>query len=420
MDFWREDGTKLPQKGATVKISIENKKPFDAISLGGGIAVSTATDSQIANGEQVDVKASDEFISEIDDYITRICHSESGKKLVGFFESRPIPRRLPRRLGDFNNFSEEVGSEWLHAKVNNDLVGINLVIYKRNGKHQSNVSSPTSLVRAMNGSGSPSLIRYDPQFTFIQDRVIVAPELILAHEMIHSAHSLAGCFASRESGDTPILCSKLKDKFAFDETNLEEMATHGSQVGLRWILGTLGSDEKEKLRMYPSQIASIEVASAFEKFSKISDARITKSRCDIFEVSELRIALELGLVTRPSYGAICGTPQQADQFILELDKKRGEISDSVFNKLQPASLNRRKVQEYGLSSGTRSILNRPSDEPRITQHLTRGEEQRATSIINASTNPNKDNLLGFTQAPLNRPGDAQIVNVFILDSSVPS
>ncbi|UUN30890.1 M91 family zinc metallopeptidase [Streptomyces sp. FIT100] len=418
MDFWNEDGPSPPAKWATVKISIEDKKPFDAISLGGGITVSTLTDSQIAEGEQVDVKSSDEFISEVADYTDRIRRCASGEKLVDFFaKNYPIPRRHPNRLGTFKDFSEEVGSEWLHAKVGSEPVGVNLVIYRRRGKYQNICAAPLSYIRAMDGSGSPSLIRYDPRFTFMQDRSIVAPELILAHEMIHAAHSLAGCYVSRESGDVPILCGKAKGKFAFDETNLEEMATHGNQVGLRWILGTLNSSGREKLRMHPSQTASVELASAFEEYKNISDARITKSRCEIFEISELRIALELGLVTRPSYGPICGTADKADQFILELSRRRGEISDQVFSKAQPINLNRKDVQKDGLSSGVRSILNRPSDEPHITQNLTLDEQQRAQSIIEASANPSKDSLLGFTQVPLSHPEDMQIVDVLILDSS---
>jgi hypothetical protein len=146
----------------------------------------------------------DSFCAEIDQLLARIEKCESGKRLIDFFgkvctvpdgdgkygEPHPGLKINPRHLIAYDGLNE---------------VNINVVILANRDYRQTahTIAALNSLHEsaASDGLGAWSTVCVWPRAVLLTDRVAMPPELILAHELIHSMHHVSGTCEPRGTAE---------------------------------------------------------------------------------------------------------------------------------------------------------------------------------------------------------------------------
>ncbi|MFJ3638095.1 hypothetical protein [Streptomyces sp. NPDC090112] len=181
---------------------------FDAIMIRPGIAVSSnpvwaaMLDSRPIEdgdlGENFKLLPPDEFTEEIDKILGLLEARNLGRTLVNYFGSAyPIPDR-----------DGGYGATGLTHPINARLlVGedgdgnshpINVLILQSARGYIG--CRPTSWRGARDGTGASSVISFTPRAFVLFDELVLLPEIILAHEMIHALHNGMGANDPRAAG----------------------------------------------------------------------------------------------------------------------------------------------------------------------------------------------------------------------------
>ncbi|MEV6669526.1 M91 family zinc metallopeptidase [Streptomyces sp. NPDC051162] len=201
-----------PAAESPVEIAWLGGKPLPLTVIRPGIAVCPDPDvldirDDTSNPEPGLELDDEDYVAEIDFLLRRIESSEAGKRLVEFLgHARPLPdpdgtyggpedwdtgistRVLCRHGGSGKN-----GKNGRTPKQR-DLAGINVVITQAtDGKPaQWSMNSRPKGGPLYNGRGAYSIVSFHPRVLLLSDDVATAPEVTLAHELIHAAHALAG------------------------------------------------------------------------------------------------------------------------------------------------------------------------------------------------------------------------------------
>ncbi|MFF4159164.1 M91 family zinc metallopeptidase [Streptomyces sp. NPDC001678] len=171
-----------------------------------GIAVCTdpdvldLDDSPAEPGLELDAK---DYMKEVDFLLRRIESSEAGKRLVEFLgHARPLPDP-DGTYGGPEDRHEDISTRVLYrhhgsrksgpVPERRDLAGINVIIAQATDGNPAQWSLNHRLGGPLyNGLGAYSVVSFHPRVLMLSDDVATAPEMILAHELIHAAHALAG------------------------------------------------------------------------------------------------------------------------------------------------------------------------------------------------------------------------------------
>ncbi|MDT0449452.1 M91 family zinc metallopeptidase [Streptomyces hesseae] len=151
-----------------------------------------------------DLELDDEdYAAEIDFLLRRIESSEAGKRLVEFLgHARPLPdpdgtyggpedwdQGISTRVLCRHDGSRKSG--WTPKQ--RDLAGINVIITQATDGKPAQWSLNSRLKGPLyDGRGVYSVVSFHPRVLLLSDDVATAPEVALAHELIHAAHALAG------------------------------------------------------------------------------------------------------------------------------------------------------------------------------------------------------------------------------------
>ncbi|MEU1671217.1 M91 family zinc metallopeptidase [Streptomyces roseifaciens] len=323
------------------------------------------------------------FLDHVDDLLTRLEAIPSGKRLVDFFgQAAPLPG--PHGFGE-SAFTAEYES-------GGSRPSINTVILSRGGRLSADTRALTDETHiARSGLGYFSYIEFNPRFAVVQDRVVLAPEVVLGHELIHAAHILAGSMETNEK-EQPYLAGSLNGALAFDTSPLEEIVTHGNPIALEWLFGTTTDAEtgRKALRNTPGQLRSIEavdrhLADARDAVEATRAERIRTQRIALFDVSERRLVKELGFAARPTYGPLAKDDQAAG--IWKQDWQRPE-GDAMFGKPIPKAskdvikplLTKKYFDRFSYEPAG-FLADRTTAEPHVRQELVPEHTERAERII---------------------------------------
>lgn len=315
---------------AHMRITMGTRGSCPAVELRPGIAVTSANRSAIQSQPQSTDPLDQVFLNHVDDLLTRLEAVPSGKRLVDFFgQATPLPG--PDGFGK-SAFTARYES-------GNSQPGITTMILSRGARLTADTRALTDDTHpARTGLGFFSYIEFNPRFAVVQDRVVLAPEIVLGHELIHAAHIVAGSMETTKE-EQPYLAGVLNDALAFDTSPLEEIVTHGNPIALEWLFGTTTDTGtgRRVLRNTPGQLRSIEavdrcLANALDAVEAARAQRIRAQRMELFDISERRLAEELGFAARPSYGPLAKEDQAAG--IWKRDWQRPE-GDAMFKKPIP-------------------------------------------------------------------------------------
>ncbi|MCF3106267.1 hypothetical protein IPZ58_32545 [Streptomyces roseoverticillatus] len=351
------------------------------------------------------------FLDHVDDLLTRLEAVPSGKRLVDFFgQAAPLPG--PDGFGE-SAFTARYES-------GNSPASISTVILSRGAGRAANTraltdESPT--VRT--GRGFFSYIEFNPRYAVVQDRVILAPEIVLGHELIHAAHIVAGSMEAT-ADEQPYLAGSLNDALAFDTSPLEEIVTHGNPIALEWLFGTVADTGtgRRVLRNTPGQLRSIEavdrhLARTLDAVETTRAQRIRAQRIELFDISERRLVKELGLAARPSYGPLAKEDQAAG--IWKQDWQRPE-GDNMFRNPIP-NAPKDKVEKLLTTkhfdrfpyAPDGFLADRATAEPHVRQELDPEYAERAGRIIAAHAGPAPVLDFARPQPPVTDPGNGPAI-----------
>ncbi|MEU1818354.1 M91 family zinc metallopeptidase [Streptomyces roseifaciens] len=323
------------------------------------------------------------FLDHVDDLLTRLEAVPSGKRLVDFFgQATPLPG--PHGFGE-SAFTARYES-------GDSRPSITTVILSRGARSSADTRTLTDETHiARSGLGYFSYIEFNPRFAVVQDRVVLAPEIVLGHELIHAAHIVAGSMETNEA-EQPYVAGSLNGALAFDTSPLEEIVTHGNPVALEWLLGTTtdtGTGQRV-LRNTPGQLRSIEavdrhLTNPLDAVEAAQAQRIRAQRLQLLDISERRLAEELGFAARPSYGPLAKGDQAAGIWKRGWKRPEGDavFRDRIVNgsdgkakrSLTPKYFDRFVNEPAGF------LADRTTAEPHVRQELVPEHTERAEHII---------------------------------------
>ncbi|RLU80121.1 hypothetical protein CTZ27_35290 [Streptomyces griseocarneus] len=174
-----------------------------------GIAVTTMPAAEylrtfFAGGDIPDEPVEgDEFVREADDLLTRIEASRAGRALIEFF-GRCAP--LPDPDGSFGrpdqgiNIRDYRGTDPVTQQSHPVRVLIGPCGEEAAALRGSLFAKtlPDKKEAASNGYGCVSFVRTPPRTHLLVDDTLLPPELLLAHELIHAAHTNAGALVPND------------------------------------------------------------------------------------------------------------------------------------------------------------------------------------------------------------------------------
>ncbi|SHG73127.1 hypothetical protein [Streptoalloteichus hindustanus] len=144
----------------------------------------------------------DEFVAEIAELVERLRRRPLGRRLVDFFGvAEPLPDPLPGEVeGTYGQDHPDHGInprvlEARLASVPDRRVPIRLVVLQDESfaDHVHTLVEPTARsAPAADGRGAFATMVFGPRNGFLVDRVAMAPEIGLAHQMVHAVHILSG------------------------------------------------------------------------------------------------------------------------------------------------------------------------------------------------------------------------------------
>ncbi|MBB5118971.1 hypothetical protein AF335_07450 [Streptomyces eurocidicus] len=193
---------------SSVEIAWLGGKPLPVTVVRPGIAVCSDPDvldvRDATSHPEPDLELDDEdYVAEIDFLLRRIESSEAGKRLVEFLgNAQPLPDP-DGTYGGPEDWDAGISTRVLcrHGKSRKsgrtpkqrDLAGINVIITQATDGSPAQWSLNSRLKGPLyNGRGVYSIVSFHPRVLLLSDDVATAPEVTLAHELIHAAHALAG------------------------------------------------------------------------------------------------------------------------------------------------------------------------------------------------------------------------------------
>ncbi|MEH6374012.1 M91 family zinc metallopeptidase [Streptomyces sp. KLMMK] len=194
-----------------IEIAWLGGKPLPLTVIRPGIAVCPDADAldvrdDTSNPEPGLELDAEDYAGEIDFLLRRIESSEAGKRLVEFLgHARPLPdpdgtyggpedwdTGISTRVLCRHGGSRKNGPAPKQPKQR-DLAGINVIITQATDGKPAQWSLNSRLKGPLyNGLGVYSIVSFHPRVLLLSDDVATAPEMVLAHELIHAAHALAG------------------------------------------------------------------------------------------------------------------------------------------------------------------------------------------------------------------------------------
>ncbi|MCQ8773534.1 type III secretion system effector protein [Streptomyces telluris] len=194
-----------------IEIAWLGGKPLPLTVIRPGIAVCPDADAldvrdDTSNPEPGLELDDEDYVGEIDFLLRRIESSEAGKRLVEFLgHARPLPdpdgtyggpedwdTGISTRVLCRHGGSRKNGATPKQPKQR-DLAGINVIITQATDGKPAQWSLNSRLKGPLyNGLGVYSIVSFHPRVLLLSDDVAMAPEVTLAHELIHAAHALAG------------------------------------------------------------------------------------------------------------------------------------------------------------------------------------------------------------------------------------
>ncbi|MEH6374010.1 hypothetical protein V7793_06625 [Streptomyces sp. KLMMK] len=366
---------------ARMRITMGKRGSCTAVELRPGIAVTSVDRTAMLSHPASPPDQA--FLDHVDDLLTRLEAIPSGKRLVEFFgQATPLPG--PHGFGE-SAFTAEYAS-------GDSRPSITTVILSRGARLSADTRTLTDETpTARSGLGYFSYIEFNPRFAVVQDRVVLAPEIVLGHELIHAAHIVAGSMETNEEVQ-PYVAGSLNDALAFDTSPLEEIVTHGNPIALEWLFGTTtdAGTGRRVLRNTPGQLRSIEavdrhLANPLDAAEAARAQRIRAQRMLLLDISERRLAEELGFAARPSYGPLAKGDQAAG--IWKRGWKRPE-GDAVFRGPllnDPVSKAKRNLTakhfDRFVNEPDGFLADRATAEPHVRQELVPEHTERARRII---------------------------------------
>ncbi|MHA7961669.1 M91 family zinc metallopeptidase [Streptomyces sp. L500] len=191
-----------------IEIAWLDGKPLPLTVIRPGIAVCPDPDvldirDDTSNPEPGLELDAEDYAGEIDFLLRRIESSEAGRRLVEFLgHARPLPdpdgtyggpedwdAGISTRVLCRHDGSRKSG----RTPKQRDLAGINVIITQATDGKPAQWSLNSRLKGPLyNGRGVYSVVSFHPRLLLLSDDVATAPEVTLAHELIHAAHALAG------------------------------------------------------------------------------------------------------------------------------------------------------------------------------------------------------------------------------------
>ncbi|WP_370424198.1 hypothetical protein AB8O64_36160 (plasmid) [Streptomyces sp. QH1-20] len=226
----------------------------EAVMIRAAIAVLTDGDEDGYSGFKLDPPddhfehpklSGEKFATEISKLIERIEHGPIGERLVKLFARMPT---LPDPKGDYGpavDLKDPVNARhFFGSDGDNDHV-IRLLIAPAWGwspvtlggmldRHPRDTTDQFKAAR--DGRGAASLILMDPRLFSFSDERIGPPELILAHEMIHAVHALAGALIPRTAEldfreNDAYAAKRRQAKESAEAQAREELGLTGEEIG---------------------------------------------------------------------------------------------------------------------------------------------------------------------------------------------
>ncbi|WP_433261534.1 hypothetical protein ACQPZF_27085 [Actinosynnema sp. CS-041913] len=140
-----------------------------------------------------------EYVDEVEHLVRRLETTDAGRRLIGFFASGfPLPRRRSTSLAwDYGPDDSKFGinpRRWkaVTAAAPQREVSINVVILQDETFEDHCHVLPDGSVSAHAGLGAAPTVVFGPRNGVLVDRLAIAPELILGHELVHAVHMLSG------------------------------------------------------------------------------------------------------------------------------------------------------------------------------------------------------------------------------------
>ncbi|MGW2364562.1 M91 family zinc metallopeptidase [Streptomyces sp. NPDC001667] len=198
-----------------IEIAWLDGKPLSLTVIRPGIAVCPETDvlDDTSNPEPGLELDAEDYIREIDFLLRRIESSEAGKRLVEFLgQAQPLPDAdgtydgaedwdagISTRVLCRHGGSRKDG----RTPKQRDLAGINVIITQATDGNPAQWSLTSRLDGPLyDGRGAYSVVSFHPRVLMLSDDVATAPEVTLAHELVHAAHALAGTLDDVGHDDT--------------------------------------------------------------------------------------------------------------------------------------------------------------------------------------------------------------------------
>ncbi|GAA2687975.1 MULTISPECIES: hypothetical protein [Actinosynnema] len=174
------------------------------IAVCGDIAVTARRLKELGRSPTTPLPALDpaRYVDEVDHLLRRLEGTDAGRRLVGFFASaRPLPDRRGKTLeGDHGQDDPTFGinpRRWkaVSTAEPQERVAITVVILQSEELVDECHVLPTGLAGACAGLGAAPTVVFGPRDVLLIDRVVLAPELVLGHELVHAAHVVSGCMS---------------------------------------------------------------------------------------------------------------------------------------------------------------------------------------------------------------------------------
>lgn len=202
-----------PATPSPVEIAWFDGKPLPVTVVRPGIAVCPDPDAfdpalfdpeaESTNPQPEHELDAEDYVREIDFLLRRIESAESGRRLIEFLgHAQPLPDP-DGSYGGPDDWESGVSKRALFRHRGSrkdgrtpkrpDLAGINVIVAQATDGAPVQWSLASSLPGPLyDGRGAFSIVQIHPRVLMLSDDVATAPEIVLAHELIHAAHALAG------------------------------------------------------------------------------------------------------------------------------------------------------------------------------------------------------------------------------------
>ncbi len=286
--------------GSTVRVFLNDGSSFPVTVVRPGIAVFSgirpASTIFIPDGDDAFQRHMGTVLDEID-------RTPYGKRLLdAFADLHPQPD--PTGTAPQFEFKDAVGQPY----------DINVVIYRGDvdfdGLKEAYRSFPMSFARSVDGNGSVGFVQASPD---VLVRVVngaggnqwLSPDVAVFHELLHTAHALAG---STADGTTTFTAYDPTAKKFIDATVAnEELETHGGAKGLMAVNGEGPDGPNGRLVAKASPYAEASIAAAVKRVGETTGdelaqaQRILAARTAVSDITEVGYSSARDLVIRLQY-----------------------------------------------------------------------------------------------------------------------